>query len=264
MRAFLAAAIIGIYPVWFAIGNWLTDAGSQINQQFALDPNNGQKVLLLPEIHNVLGAIFGIAILLFFGGLLLLIFVGYEVLFIIANIAGLPLLALSPLGDRFKRRFEQVIVLAVVTSFLGRLIAVIVLSIGTLVILHMPALGSNAAVKVITLTVTLAMAAYSQLWLLRQAEQVYGNMTGRTLGTSKVTGVVSTMKLPERRDSAAGIQAAHNRALSPMLVPNPSAERSTYRVGTSRIASTHTPAPIPKPRRESRSAWEGFRNRRTN
>lgn len=261
-RAFVAAAIIGAYPVWFAIGNWLTDAGSQINQSFAVDPNNGQKVLLLPDIHNVLGAIIGIVALLAVGGILLLIFVGYEILFILANVAGLPLLALSPLGEGFKRRFEQVVVLAVITSFLGRLIAVIVLSIGTLTILHMPVIGNNAAVQVIALVVTLGMAIYSQFWLLKQAERVYGNMTGRTLGTSKVTGVVQTIKRPQRGDGGpAAAQAAHTRALAPALVATPTFDHSRYAMSSSRMSSTHTLAPTPRPRRDSQSAWKGFRNR---
>lgn len=261
VRAFIAAAIIGVYPAWFAAANWLSDAGSQVARSIAVDPNDSSKILLLPDIHNVFGAIAGIILLLLLGGGLLLIFFGYEILFVAAGVAGLPLLALSPLGQVFRRKFDQMVVLVVVTSFLGRVLAVGILSVGTLVTTHMP-FADSAFGKVLTLAAILAIAIYSQWWLLKQAERVYGDMTGRTLGTSKVTGVVQTVKRPGRREPGmAGAQAAHMRALGAQPLANPALDRSTYRVGSSRVTSTSTPVASPIPVRQSRAAWDGFRRR---
>jgi|GEM_PF-6536908 len=259
VRALIAAIAIGAAPAWFALVNWMTDSGEHVTQSLSVSQYDGTKVLLMPHIHNVFGDILGIVILLILGGALVIIFLGFDILLVIAATAGMPLISLTPLSDGFKHRFQQIMALVIVTSFLGRLAAVFILSVGTLVVSHMP-LGDTALGQIGSLAATFALAIYAQWWLLKQAERVYGNMTGRTLGTSKVTGVVQTVKKPLRRDSGpAAAQAAHNRAITPALVPSPGFEHSRYSVSASRFSSTHTRSPIPRPRRESRSAWDSFR-----
>jgi hypothetical protein len=255
--------IAAIYPAWFAAGNWFSDAGSGLIQSIAGNPGaHHAKLLIVPNIHNVLGAIFGLLFLLLGGGILLAIFFLYELLLVVATVIGLPLLALSPLSDSFRRKFEQMIVLVFVTSFFGRLAAVAILSVGTQFVKHVT-VAHNAVGAVFTLVATLALAIYSQWWLLRKADQIYGNVTGRTLGISKVTGVVESIRRPQRREAdMSDIQAAHLSALTPAVVPSPSG----YRMGSSAVSST-TSDPTSAPRVSTSShegRWAAYRNRRKN
>ena len=259
-RAILTVVVIAaIYPAWFAAGNWFSDAGSGLIRSLAAHPGvHHSKLLVLPEIHNVLGAIFGLLFLLFFGGILIAVFFLYELLLVVATVIGLPILALSPLGEGFKRKFEQIVVLVIVTSFFGRLAAVFILSLGTQFVAHVP-LAHNAVGAVLTLIVTLAFACYSQWWLIRKADQIYGNVTGRTLGTSRVTGMVETIRRPRRETDMASIQAAHVAALTPAPVASPAG----FRMGSSAISSV-TPNPTSAPDVSSASArerWAAYRRR---
>ena len=116
VRAGVVAILIGgLYPVWFSAGNWLSEAGSSITSRITVHTgSNSSQLLFLPDIHNIFGAIAGIFALLLIGGLLLLVFFGYEILFVIATLVGLPLLALTALGDGFRRKFEQLIGIVIV------------------------------------------------------------------------------------------------------------------------------------------------------
>jgi len=256
-----AALIAAIYPLWFSAGNWFSDAGSQMIQAVAAHPGTAnQQLLILPQIHNVIGAIFGLFALLVLGGGLLVIFFIWELLLIVATILGLPLLALSPLGEGFRRKFEQMIVLVLVTSFFGRLAAVGILSLGTQFVANVP-LASSTLGTVLTLIATLALACYSQWWLLRKADRIYGNITGRTLGTARVSGMVETIRRPPRREAdMASIQAAHTRALTPQPIASPSMLRigsSGYSSSTLGFSSSGTTS------NQAVSRWAAFRRRRS-
>jgi hypothetical protein len=258
--AIVTVLIAAIYPYWFSAGNWFSDAGSSLISTFAAHPGqHGSQLLILPEIHNVLGAIFGTFILLFLGGVLLAIFFLYQMLLVIAIVLGLPLLALAPLSEGFKRKFEQIIVLVIVTSFFGRLVAVFILSLGSQFQTNV-AFAHNAFGAVMTLLITLVLAIVSQWYLLKQADKIYGDVTGRTLGTSRVTGMVETIKRsPSRESDMSGIQAAHVAALAPPIVPSP----PSFRLGSSVSSSvTHDPTAAARSRKPDAAKWAALRRRR--
>jgi hypothetical protein len=203
---------------------------------------------------------FGCLFLLIGAGLLIAIFFLYEILLVIVTVIGLPLAALSPLGSWFRYKFEQMFALLIVTSFFGRMAAVLIISWGTQVAVHMPGLD-NAFGEVLSLLVTLAFAIYTQWWLLKKADKIYGNVTNRSLGVQKVTGRVESMfRSSERRTSdQAQIQTAHINSLSPALVSNPI---SRLRFSGSTSVNTFTrpvSAPVASSLSRSRRAWNSIR-----
>ena len=256
----MAALIGGLYPIWFAAGNYFSDTGSQLAQSITAHPQNGSNLLFIPDIHNVLGAIVGILLLLVGGGALLLIFFGYEILFVLATVIGLPLAALAPLGEGFKRKFEQVVGIVIVTSFFGRLAAVGILSLTTVVILHLP-LGNSAFGAVLTLIAGFALAIIAQFYILKHADRIYGNITGRTLGTSRVTGFIETKKREPKRDmDMAKIQQAHIASVTSPSTSTPALLRTTSSISSSSTRTLGVPAASTS-RSKREAVWASLRSK---
>jgi hypothetical protein len=212
-KALVIAVLIGtIGPLFYEGSYWLVRTGNDLTR--AVAGGNSQQLLNLPEIHNVFGAIAGISTLLFFGGILLSIFLAYQLAIILATFFALPLLTLYPLGRIPQGALRWVVSVGTVAALLGRPTAALELNAASHAIDGLPK-DTPSFVAIAILIVTFLIAILTQIGLVYLAHKGYSGIEGIVRGSSLVHGKVEmttkdTLKVESDRanDRYAGRMAA--------------------------------------------------------
>jgi hypothetical protein len=204
--------------VWFSFCNWLSDAGDQLANaaMFYQSPGSatpsGSDLLGLPVINNVFGSIIGISWLFFLGMIVVLTVVfSYTLISEVVRFAGLPALALSPLGDRAQKFLDWIITLGLVSMLFGRAAAVFCLELGKWAGDTLPE-GTTSLGATFYLTVALILAIVMQFVLIVTTHNTWVNArTGQLFST--IRGRVESVNRNRRPVDVQSANAAHVRTM---------------------------------------------------
>lgn len=191
-KSLVIAVLIGtLGPLFYAGSDWLVAAGSDLTSSVAhIGSLDSQKLLLLPDIHNVFGAIFGTLILAVLGGLLVLIFLMYQLAIILATFFALPMIALYPIGRVPQTAMRWVVSMGLMAALVGRPVAALELKATSLVIQDVSGTTQSSFVAVALLTAALLLAIATQVGLIWLAHKSYAGIEGVIRGVTDVRGRV--------------------------------------------------------------------------
>lgn len=249
---------IGRLPRYLAIGvtmflagpyllvfvNWLNGFGDSLAQMLVYKPQAaGQKLLLLPDINNILGLSFSLVVLLVLGFILGLIVLLYVPLILFCEVMILPTSFLSALTVRAQRWFEWLVQMMLVATVFGRAAAVGWMSLAKLTVDKVPWIDQNGYTPYV-LAGALLMAIVSNVVLLIAAHYGYNQVSGKV--KAYVQGTVTAL---EKRRQEVVLKDPHHAFESAMRPVNvsyataggPSVPDQAYSQVLSRSASAvHT------------------------
>lgn len=237
-------------PFFYELMDFGVKLGSDITAQIIGD-TTASKLVLLPKIDNVFGAIFGIMSVGFWGGLTVGIFLIYVIAIYLATYLALPLYVLSPLGRPIEFTLRMLISLYLVAAMFGRWIGALELKISATFIDHLPK-DTPWEIPILILTFTFMIVIITQLGLIFTAYKgvtyVYNEVKSKSNSwirggdlqtTQKPGSTVDVNVFNERRAAQAAAVMAMADHVPALAVTTAVAKR----ISTTDNKSTHTLRP---------------------
>lgn len=141
VEGFIALVIVlGGAAIWFGAFDWFQQVGTQLSNMamFYHPSQTDPPLVFIPDITGVLGSIVALAGILFWGFVLLMIFLSYPIVMLMCKFLGIIAIALYPLGDRAKAFLAWIISLTLVTTLLGRPFAILAIEGGKVALDTLP------------------------------------------------------------------------------------------------------------------------------
>jgi hypothetical protein len=239
LRSGIAVALLAFAPEFYRVSQSLNDVSERLSSAVIFHHpagSQGNELLFLPQVHNVILAIFATALISIGAGLLILVFVAYVIINVLATFFLVPLFEIRPLGAFPERLFGWLASLGFIAVVLGRPLAVLELNVGRAINDGLPQ-NTPAIIPVVVLLIILAFAIYTQFLLVDGAHKVYSKATGGNVRSdATVTGKVNATIKENVKVVVSRITSDHIKEADHSFVPNSLGRlRTTSTISRSRV-----------------------------